>query len=107
MMKREMQNCLEPAVCRSTATGVMAPTRLSYSGNNDIFTDGIFSYMYSGYVGLESGTIFVGGSRALGDIHHYAKLYAGARIEDDDWLLYYTEIFHVIGDPTLQVKFAV
>jgi hypothetical protein len=88
------------------AIGIIAPTRLSYSGNNDIFTDGIFSYMYSGYVGLESGTIFVGGSRALGDIHHYAKLYAGARIEDDRWLLYYMEIFHVIGDPTLQVKFA-
>lgn len=87
------------------AIGVIAPTRLSYSGNNDVFTDGIFSYMYSGYVGIERGTTYVGSSTTLGSILQYAKMYAGSRIDGDDWIRYYMEIFHVIGDPTLQVKY--
>jgi len=87
------------------AIGVIAATRISYSGSNDIFTDGLISYMYPGYVGMERGMVYIGTTRTLGHIHHYAKLYMGSRSDDQNLTRYYMEIFHVIGDPSLNVRF--
>ena len=86
------------------AIGVIAATRLSYSWFNDVLTDGIISFMYPGYVGLESGLTILSSSQYLGDILNGAKTYAASRFDDPDWVQYYMEMFHIIGDPTLKVK---
>jgi hypothetical protein len=82
------------------AVSVIAPSRLSYSGRNDIFVDGIIQAVYPDYLGYGVGT--TAASIPLGDIFLYAKLYTYPRLEPD-WADYYMEIFHIIGDPSLKV----
>lgn len=83
---------------------MVAATRLSYSWLNDVLTDGITSFMYPGYVGLESGLTVASSSQYLGNVLNGAKKYAASRFDDPDWVQYYMELFQVIGDPTLKMK---
>jgi hypothetical protein len=82
------------------AVTVIAPSRLSYSGKNDIFVDGLIGAMYPDYFG--SGVEPGSASIPLGELFLYAKMYTYPRIEPE-WADYYMEIFHVIGDPSLKV----
>ncbi|MCK5773474.1 MAG: hypothetical protein KAH57_06765, partial [Thermoplasmata archaeon] len=83
------------------AVGVVAATRVSYSGHNDFFYKGLYDAMFP------SLNATLGNATPLfrmGEVLNYAKYFMTATWGDPwgiDYLEY--ELFHYLGDPTMEL----
>ncbi len=87
------------------AAGVLAATRVSYSGHNDRlfwgFTDAIWPEFIPGY--NPTGSNFDQPMFEMGQVMNYGKLYYATTYVDSTYRKTEFEIFHWFGDPTMQI----
>ncbi len=83
------------------AVGVVAATRVSYSGHNDFFYKGLYDAMFPTLNTTLGNTtpLF-----RMGEVLNYAKFFMSATW-GDPWGIEYLEyeMFHYLGDPTMEL----
>jgi PKD repeat protein len=91
------------------AIGVIAATRVSYSGHNDRLVwgwmDAIWPNFNTHY--KSTGTPFDNPMWEMGHILNYGKYYYATQYQDNIYRQISFEMFHWFGDPTLQIRTAV
>ncbi len=88
------------------AVGVIAASRVSYSGHNDRLIWGWTDAIWQNFMSYKpSGTAFDNPLYEMGAVLNYGKLYyATVQGEDDyDYRKTEFELFHWFGDPTMQI----
>ena len=89
------------------AIGIIAPTRASYSFYNDRLTWGIMDAIWPDFISKEEDQAFFLASlktrNELGAVLNYAKFYMAAHFTDKKHIKEIFEMFHLFGDPTLQI----
>ena len=86
------------------AVGVVGATRVSYSGYNDLLTNGMFTGMWPSYDGSHASTQYPRSFRpaqALNFGKHYMYTYEG----DNSYTMYQFRLFHWFGDPEMEYRF--
>ncbi|KPA13773.1 hypothetical protein MHK_006017 [Candidatus Magnetomorum sp. HK-1] len=91
------------------AIGVIAATRVSYSGHNDRLVwgwmDAIWPNFNTHY--KSTGTPFDNPMWEMGHVLNYGKYYYATQYQDNIYRQISFEMFHWFGDPTLQIRTAV
>ena len=84
------------------AAGVIAATRVSYSGHNDRlfwgWADAVWPDFVTGFSGPEISY------RRMGDVLNYGKLYYATRYSESTYRKVEFEIFHWFGDPAMMIR---
>lgn len=88
-----------------TAPSLVAATRVSHTWLNNYLIKALFDALFGGMI-----QTFPAGTASypikwnrLGDILNYAKSYLPTVSSDTDYIKDHFEIYHVVGDPTLEV----
>lgn len=85
------------------AVGVMAATRVSYSGHNDLLTHGMFTCFYPSYDTTHTGNRYENSMNvceAMAFGKYYMHMYEGNSAET----LYTFRLFHWFGDPSMILR---
>jgi hypothetical protein len=86
------------------AVGVIAATRVSYSGHNDTLVKGFYDAIWPNFLSYTpSPGRFSDPQRRMGDVLNYGKLYYATQYSDSDTRKIEFEEFHYFGDPTTQI----
>ncbi|MBN1354996.1 hypothetical protein JXA40_01885 [bacterium] len=85
------------------AVGVVAATRVSYSGYNDLLCHGTYTGFFPDYDATHSGNIYADSKRvceALSFGKYYMYMYEG----EGSSTLYTFRLFHWFGDPEMEIR---
>lgn len=86
------------------AVAVIAASRISFSGNNDVLVDGLFGNIFSDYPKYNPATATTG-ETSLGAVMDAGKLmHAWSFLGDDAAVRYYFELYAVFGDPSMRIR---
>lgn len=85
------------------AVGILAATRVSYSGYNDRLVWGWMDAMWPGYVSDFDGGLPFESQMPLGDVLNYGKLYMTLIYGRSSTRKIEMEEFHWFGDPTMKM----
>ncbi|HPQ39887.1 MAG TPA: C25 family cysteine peptidase, partial [bacterium] len=85
------------------AVGVVAATRVSYSGYNDLLCHGIYTGMYPSYDTSHSGNIYSNSVRP-GEALVFGKYYMGMYEGLGSSTKYTFRLFHWFGDPEMIIR---
>jgi hypothetical protein len=86
------------------AAGVVAPTRLSYSGYNDYLDKGLFDAVWPGFIDyVPASGPFSSPQYRMGQALEYAKLYMATAYGESTTRQITFEMFHYFGDPTMEI----
>ncbi|ANT64551.1 C25 family cysteine peptidase [Prosthecochloris sp. CIB 2401] len=87
------------------APSLVAATRVSGTWRNDSLIKGLFDALYPGVIPTYPGTTASYGikNNRLGDILNYAKMYLFVAHGTSSGVKGHLEIYHTIGDPTLEL----
>ncbi|MGD2249260.1 MAG: C25 family cysteine peptidase [Candidatus Methanofastidiosia archaeon] len=86
------------------APSLLAATRKSFPGLNDPLIKAVFDAMWAGVIPtFGSAASYSVKYNRLGDILNYGKAYLPLVLDNPRFIKDHFEIFHVIGDPTLEV----
>ncbi|MFH1038722.1 MAG: C25 family cysteine peptidase [PVC group bacterium] len=89
------------------AAGIIAASRVSYSGHNDRlfwgWTDAVWPQFLTGYAGIAP---FASPAYRMGDVLNYGKLYYATTYPDNIIRQVQFEIFHWFGDPAMMIRTA-
>ncbi len=90
---------------RGCAPSLIAATRLSHTWQNDDLMKALFDAMWPGVLPTFPGTTASYGvkNNRLGDILNYAKAYLPIKHTSNYSVKDHFEIYHVVGDPTLEL----
>lgn len=86
------------------AVGIVGATRVSYSGYNDLLTNGIYTAMWPSYDSSHTSTRYPRSFRpaqALDFGKYYMYEYEG----DSSYTMYSFRLFHWFGDPEMELRF--
>ncbi|MCD4655686.1 hypothetical protein K8T06_17325 [bacterium] len=99
-------DCFAEAFLRKNnggCAGIMAATRVSYSGYNDLLTHGIYTSFWPGYDSSHSGNIY-SNSFNLCEAMNFGKYYMYMYQGSGSATLYSFRLFHWFGDPEMLVR---
>ena len=87
------------------AIGVVAATRVSYSGYNDRFAWGLMDAIWPNFIEYHHGNY---GNSAIanykmGDVLNYARTYLSSKYANNAYRKITLELFHYFGDPTMEI----
>jgi hypothetical protein len=86
------------------AVGLIAATRISYSGDNDRLVWGWMDAIWPGFESYNpSNTPFDDPVYEMGPVLNYGKYYYAGKHSDSIWRKTSFEAFHWFGDPTMQI----
>jgi len=86
------------------AAGVVAPTRLSYSGYNDYLDKGLFDAVWPDFVDyVPASGPFSSPQYRMGQALEYAKMYLATIYGEGIYRKITFEMFHYFGDPTMEI----
>jgi Leucine-rich repeat (LRR) protein len=87
------------------ATGVIAATRVSYSGHNDRLLWGLMDAVWPDFVEsyTATGTPFDQPMWEMGPVLNYGKYYYAEQYSESNYRQATFEIFHWFGDPTMPI----
>ena len=85
------------------AAGVVAATRVSYSGFNDLFCHGTYTGFWPSYDSSHSGNIYEN-SFNICQAMNYGKYYMYMYEGDNSDTLYSCRLFHWFGDPEMMLR---
>ncbi len=87
------------------AAGVIAATRVSYSGHNDRLFWGWIDAIWPDFIGdYAGGAPFDQPDYRMGDVLNYGKLYYATKYSDSIYRKTGFEIFHWFGDPAMRFR---
>lgn len=87
------------------AVGVVAATRTSFSGHNDLINKGMIDALWDDFIPSYSqgSGPFGQPQRQMGQVLNYGKMYYASIFGESMFRKYEFEIFHYFGDPTMQI----
>jgi hypothetical protein len=86
------------------AVGVIASTRVSYSGHNDTMVKGFYDAIWPSFLPYTpSPGRFSDPQRHMGNVLNYGKLYYASQYGDSSLRKVEFEEFHYFGDPTTRI----
>ena len=86
------------------AVGIIGATRVSYSGHNDVLTNGIFTAMWPSYDSSYTGTQYPQSLRPARALN-FGKYYMYTYEADTADTMYTFQLFHWFGDPEMEYRF--
>jgi hypothetical protein len=86
------------------AVGIIGATRVSYSGHNDVLTNGIFTAMWPSYDSSYTGTQYPQSLRPA-QAMNFGKYYMYTYEADTSYTMYTFRLFHWFGDPEMELRF--
>jgi hypothetical protein len=84
------------------AVGVVASTRVSYSGYNDYLVEGMTGAIWPAYIVNSSVTL--GAAHDMSSVLNQAKLYMHTKGTIDDYMTAVIEGMHWFGDPATEIR---
>jgi hypothetical protein len=86
------------------AVGIIGATRVSYSGHNDVLTNGIFTAMWPSYDPSYTSTQYPKSLRPA-QAMNFGKYYMYTYEADTSYTMYTFRLFHWFGDPEMELRF--
>ncbi len=86
------------------AVGIVGATRVSYSGYNDLLTNGIYTAMWPNYDSSHTSTQYPTSFRPAQALD-YGKYYMYTYEGDSSTTMYQFRLFHWFGDPEMELRF--
>lgn len=86
------------------SVGVIAPTRVTYSGHNDRLTWGFADAIWPDFIEFHNGSYGSSESfQRMGDVVRYGKIYYRTKYTNYSVRISTVEGFHWLGDPTMSI----
>jgi hypothetical protein len=86
------------------AVGIVAATRTSFSGHNDLIDKGMIDAIWPDFIpGYSPSGAFSNPQRHMGQVLNYGKMYYASIFGDSVFRQFQFEMFHYFGDPTMQI----